>query len=121
MGAEGGGMRRTAKEIRHNLEVIEQEYCEGDSGTKQAALMALGMVSRTDLPLLLDAAVTEHTVLDTLVDEARRMSAIVSQGREPTRIEIMALDDALMGAALVLHETAWLEEEGDASSNGMAV
>jgi len=69
----------------------------------------LAVIAIDDLPRLLDAAVTEHDVLKTLVSVARGISKSAAMGHPLARWEIMQLDDAIMGAGAVVSETAWLE------------
>jgi len=70
-----------------------------------------------ELETVLDAAVIERYVLRVLIEKAQAMSDLVSYKHRPiTRLDIMALDDALMGAGAVFDETKWLgedEEEGE--------
>jgi len=72
--------------------------------------------ARTDLPRVLEAAVTERDVLVVLVKAAGLISRKLSSNRPVTNLDVMVLDDARWAAGTVIDETAWLEEDTDGSS-----
>ena len=88
--------RRTAQQIREHVEQL-----------RRSEMFAFA----DELEAVLEAAVTEHDVLKTLVHVARGISKSALMGLDIAYGEIMQLDDAIMGAGAVVDETRWLEED----------
>jgi len=101
--------------------LIEGHEMGKDVGIQTAAIVGNGpngqanmefiVNARADLPAVLDAAVTERDVLETLMYVARGISKSAATGHPLARWEIMQLDDAIMGAGKVIDETKWLKEQ----------